>query len=52
MVILYILFIVMNLLSLFILMSAAYSSGNISRNEEQDDANLALELAINKLRFI
>ena len=46
------LFFIMNLLSLFILMSAAYSSGNISRNEEQDDANLALELAINKLRVI
>ena len=51
MVILYILFI-MSLSSLFILMSAAYSSGNISRNEEQDDANLALEIAINKLRVI
>ena len=46
------LFFIMNLLSLFILMSAAYSSGNISRHEEQDDANLALELAINKLRVI
>ena len=46
------LFFIMNLLSLLILMSAAYSSGNISRNEEQDDANLALELAINKLRVI
>lgn len=52
MVILYILLFIMSLSSLFILMSAAYSSGNISRNEEQDDANLALELAINKLRVI
>ena len=50
--VIYILLFVMSLSSLFILMSVAHLSGNISRNEEQDDANLALELAINKLRVI